>query len=116
MLIAYAYTLSCLQAEATGKLNLDPEMVQRLGLYGLSPAQCQVATAIWMSKPVVPTEAALLTLRIPIINPSRKVLSINTAPPNIRSRRLTKGNRVCLAPVDHYMARPEAMEALPMLK
>ena len=106
----------CMQAEATGKLNLDPDMVQRLGLHGLSPAHCQVATAMWMSKPIVATEAGLLALRIPIINPSRKVLSINTAPPHIRSRRVTRGNRVCLAPVDHYMARPEEMEDMPMLQ
>ena len=79
-----------LQAEATGKLNLDSEMVRRLGLHGLSPAQCQLATTIWMSKPVVPTEAALLALHIPIIRASRKVLSINTAPPHIRSRRVTR--------------------------
>ena len=89
-------------------------MVMHLGMQGLSAMQCKVATAMWMSKPVVPTEAALLALKIPIIKMSRKVVSINTAPSEVRTRRVTRCEKVCIAPVDHYMSRPDTaeMEAL----
>ena len=83
-------------------------MIMSLGLQGLSPAQCKVATAMWMTKPVVPTEAALLALQIKIIQKaSRTVISINTAPPIVRTRRVGKGNKACLAPVDKYTSRPD---------
>ncbi|GAX85816.1 hypothetical protein CEUSTIGMA_g13231.t1 [Chlamydomonas eustigma] len=50
------YTLRyAMKAEASGHLNIDPNMVTRIGLEGLSEAQCQVATATWMTKPVVAT-------------------------------------------------------------
>ena len=81
-------------------------MMARLGLEGLTPLQCKVATAMWMSKPVVPTEAALHALQIPIINKSKKIISINTAPSYVRTRRLCRNNKVCLSPVDTYMGRP----------
>ena len=95
------------QAEAYGHLNLDPDMMSRLGLEGLTPLQCKVATALWMSKPVVPNEAALHVLGIPIISKTKKIVSINTAPPWVRSKRLMKGVHVCLAPVDLYTCRPD---------
>ena len=82
-------------------------MIMSLGLQVLSPARCQVATAMWMTKPVVPTEAALLALQIKIIQKSRTVISINTAPPIVRTRRVGKGNKACLAPVDKYTSRPD---------
>lgn len=105
-----------MKAEASGHLNIDAATVVRLGLQGLSQAQCQVATAMWMTKPVVATEAALLLLRIPIVQSSQKVLSISTAPPAIRMKRVGRGNRLCYAPVDKYMARPASLEALTMLE
>ena len=83
-------------------------MMAHLGLEGLTPMQCKVATAMWMSKPVVPTEAALLALQIPIIYKSRKVVSINSAPSFVRTRRITRAEKVLLAPIDHYMGRPNA--------
>lgn len=79
----------------------------RLGLQGLTPLQCKVATAMWMSKPVVPTEAALQLLQIKIITKSKKIVCINTAPSYVRSRRVAMGNKVCMAPVDTYMGRPD---------
>ena len=85
-------------------------MMARLGLEGLTPLQCKVAVAMWMSKPVVPTEAALHALQIPIIQKSKTVISINTAPSYVRSRRVGRANKVCLAPVDTYMARPDSPE------
>lgn len=85
-------------------------MMARLGLEGLTPLQCRVATALWMSKPVVPNEAALHVLRIPIISKSKKVVSINTAPPWVRCKRLVRGGTVCLAPVDLYTSRPATPE------
>ncbi|GAX86458.1 hypothetical protein CEUSTIGMA_g13868.t1 [Chlamydomonas eustigma] len=103
-----------MKAEASSHLNIDPNMVTRLGLEGLSEAQCQVATATWMTKPVVATEAAMILLRIKMVQGSRQVISINTAPPSIRMKRMSRGNNLCMAPVDKYMARPVEMENLTM--
>jgi len=96
-----------MKAEASGFLKVNAEMVARLGLQGLTPAQCKVASALWLTKPVVPTEAALHVLRIPIVSMSKKVVSINTAPPEIRVRRVSpNSDHVCIPQVEHYMGRP----------
>lgn len=85
-------------------------MMRRLGLEGLTKLQCKVATAMWMSKPVVPTEAALHALQIPVISKSKKIISINTAPSYVRTRRLSRANKVCMAPVDTYVGRPDMVD------
>jgi len=95
-----------MKAEAIGELTIDPDMVRRLGLEGLTADQCSIASALFVSKPVVPTEAALHLLGIPVVQLTAKVISINTAPPGIRTRRITRGNRLCVAPVDKYRQRP----------
>ncbi len=95
-----------------GQLKLDPEMVKRLGMQGLTERQCKVATAMWVSKPVVPTEAALLALELPIVQRSRGVDFFNTAPPTVRTRTVLRGGTVCASPVDLYIARPPEMEGL----
>ncbi len=88
-------------------------MVQRLGLTGFSPAQCKMASAMWLMHPVVPTEAALIMSGVQIITRSRTVDTINTAPPDVRMRKVLRGKDVCMAAVDTYMARPSGMEAMP---
>jgi len=106
-----------MKTEPNGNLKVTAEMVLRLGLEGLTEAQCQVASAMWMTKPVVPTEAALLVARIPIIQASKSVVCINTAPPGIRVRRINRRSQgVCLAPVDKYMARPADLQDMTLIE
>ncbi|GAX77998.1 hypothetical protein CEUSTIGMA_g5440.t1 [Chlamydomonas eustigma] len=101
-----------MKAEASGHIGFNPDMVRRIGmgLMGcLTEAQCKLASATWVTKPVVPTEAALAMLRIPVVQCTGKVVAVNTEPPEIsayRARRAGKGDSVCLAPIDKYMARP----------
>lgn len=104
-----------MQAEAIGQLNLDTEMVHRLGIHNLSQAKCQVATASWMTTPVVETEQAMICLRIPIVQCSKVVIPISTSPPYLRTRRVVQGNIICLSPVDWYMSRPASMEKLTIM-
>lgn len=102
------------QAEALGELHLDPEMTRQLGMTGMTDTLCKVATATWVSKPVVPTEAAMTMLeKIPIVQRSRKVHFVSTSPPGLRTRAVIRGcHTACAAPVDYYMGRPVAMERL----
>jgi hypothetical protein len=102
------YTMKC---EPSGTLNLSPDLVRHLGLGHLTPQQCRLAAALWMTKPIVPTEAAVLVLGIPMVQQSRKVDAINTAPPLLRMRVAGfKFGGITTRPVDDYMNRPPAFE------
>ena len=102
-----------LQSEPSGRLIITREVVERLGL-GLTKAQCAVASAMFFSKPVVSSEAALIVSQIPIVKKSRSVHSIMTAPPGIRMRKVLRNNKLTNAPVDLYTARPEHLEDMAM--
>jgi hypothetical protein len=106
--------LLSLQAEASGFLKVDADLAKRLGLPGMTEAQCQVASALWLTHPVVPTEAALIALGIPIVQKSRKVEAIATCPPGARMRKVLRGGQVTYAPVDIYSLRPASMELVTM--
>ncbi len=102
-----------LQAEASGFITVNAKLAESLGLPGMSEAQSQVASALWLTHPVVPTEAALIVLEIPIIQKSRKVEAFVTSPPASRMRKVLPYARggVAYAPVDVYSVRPAALEA-----
>ncbi len=80
----------------------------------MTKAQCQVASALWFTKPVVSSEAALIALQIPIVKKSRTVTSFMTAPPGVRLRKVLRNNKLTNAPVDIYTARPETLDDLAM--
>ncbi len=105
-----------LKAEASGKLTIDPQMVRRLGISGLTEEECKIASALFLARPVVPTEAAMHMLHIPIVQMSTKVVSVNTSPSATRDRRVSRNNKLCLAPVDKYRSRPTSMEDLTLYK
>lgn len=105
-----------MQAEPSGILRVSPEAIDRLGLGGLSPAQRKVASAMWLTHPVVPTEASLIVMGIPIIIKSRAVNTFSTAPPESRMRQCLRGGGVNDAPVDVYCKRPTILEDIPLKK
>lgn len=88
--------------------------MDRLGLAGMSPAQKKVTAAMWLTHPVVPTEAALVTTGVQIIIKSRAVTTFSTAPPESRMRHCLKGGGVSDAPVDVYGKRPTVLEDVPL--
>lgn len=100
------YTTKC---EPHGCLNIDPNMVAKLGIPNISKQQCKLASALWMTKPVHPCEAALIMLKIPIVSQSRSVEIISTTPPISRTRRVKYGS-TSLKPIDLYCCRPIQFE------
>eukprot|EP00898_Chlorokybus_atmophyticus_P005720 jgi/Chlat1/6149/Chrsp41S05722 len=62
-----------IKSEPFGKLNLNPDAARCLGLKGMTDAELRVTSALYMSKPVSPAEAALVLLNIPIVHMSSSV-------------------------------------------
>lgn len=96
------YATKC---EPHGNLNIDPEMVAKLGIPNITKQQCKLASALWMTKPVHPSEAALIMLKIPLVTQSRKVEIISTVPALSRTRKVKYGSSA-LKPIDLYCCRP----------
>ena len=97
-----------------GNLNLTADMAKRLGLPGMTEAQCRVASALWMTKPVSPTEAALICLEIPLVKKSRAVEYFKTPPPSTRIRKVSRSRakQVYVPPVHTYIGRPAHLDGL----
>ena len=106
------YQMKC---EPTGRLRLDDEAVKTLGLGHLTKAQRRLAAALCMTKPVPPSEAALMLLGIPVVQKSRTVHFLGTVPPMLRTRRVTKWGGVTRKPVDEYLNRPPELADVPCL-
>ena len=101
-----------MKAEPVGRLVIDPEGMSQLGLHRMDAVQLTTASALILSKPVSPAEAAMICLEEPVVKASSPVDYLASAPPALRRNRVLKCNQVVPAPVDHYMARPNALEHL----
>jgi hypothetical protein len=88
---------------------VDAKLAANLGLQGLGPAQGKVVASLWLAQPVAPCEAALIGLQIPLIEKSRSVEMMGTAPPDKRLHRVMRGVECCRAAVDKYMVRPPGL-------
>ena len=96
-----------MKGEPTGHLNVDPQTMAELGLNDMSSAAG--ASALILSKPICPAEAAMIFLEEPPVQASSKVIFVPSAPPLLR-RRLIKCNQVVASPVDNYACRPASTE------
>lgn len=109
-LLKYAF-----KCEPTGSLNSNPESAKSLGLHGLTDTQLRVVSAFCLSKPVSPCEAAMALMEISIVDRSSIVVTIDLAPPELRSKIvLPSGSRssVVVHPIDKYCARSASFEAI----
>jgi hypothetical protein len=95
-------------------LRCDRELVQALGLHGLSPHQQDVVGAAILSKPVSPAEAALIMLNIPIIQGDASVAYVDTHPPPSREVMVSGFSRGTqnVSDVARYLARPDTLKHL----
>eukprot|EP00882_Tetradesmus_deserticola_P001750 GHRQ01001880.1.p1 GENE.GHRQ01001880.1~~GHRQ01001880.1.p1 ORF type:complete len:1314 (+),score=134.67 GHRQ01001880.1:549-3944(+) len=101
------YALKC---EPTGNLNLDLSTLEKLGITGLSDVQLQVASALLMSRPVSPCEAALYMLGISPVQFSASVTKIDSRMPSKRFLPVRNSSiGIIVHPVDKYCARPRAL-------
>ncbi|DBA91865.1 TPA: hypothetical protein ACH3X1_015999 [Trebouxia sp. C0004] len=102
------YSMKC---EPSGCLQLQPTALSMLGLDNLQPAQLATASALLMTKPVSPAEAALMCLQHSVVQASSTVQYINYAPPDLRRRAMLRHGQLAAHPIDKYCARPTSLES-----
>lgn len=99
--------------EPCGFLDLDIQIAKQLHFTdSVSENQLKLITGLVLQRPISPTEAAFNSLQMPVIQFSDTCHFIGSAPPELRSRIVTKANGVCIPHVDIYCARPECMQHL----
>ncbi|KAL3155152.1 hypothetical protein ABBQ38_011208 [Trebouxia sp. C0009 RCD-2024] len=98
-----------MKAEPAGHLRIDPGAMAELGLHSMSSAQLATASALILSKPICPAEAAMICLEEPAVQASASVLYIAFAPPAFR-KRILRCSQVIAAPIDLYASRPACTE------
>ena len=109
-----------MKASDTGTLDIDIDAAKSMGIDDLTDEQLKAASAMFITRPVSSTEAAMHVLGYAMIerSPNMTVRSINTAPPKRRMMTFkhkaasTSSSVINLAPVDRYTARPEALESV----
>ena len=83
------YTTKC---EPSGPINLSPDDAAHIGLHGLTEAQCKLVSAVVLSRPVSPCEAALTMVQSgpygQLVEFTFKPEVINCRPPHVRTRIL----------------------------
>ena len=101
-----------MKSEPHGPIELDKTNAERLGLQGASNSQLQLIFSLIISKPISPAEATLACLHIPIIQKSRIVRYIDSNPPILRTKLVTKFRVLGFHPIDAYCNRPIAFDSM----
>jgi hypothetical protein len=98
-----------MKCEPQGTNKLDDVNVRSLGLVDATPLQLQLISATITAKPISPTEAALSCLQIPIISKRVGVKYVDSKPPNLCTKMVTKSRILGFHPIDIYCAQPSNM-------
>ncbi len=98
-----------MKCEPQGIIKLDDISVRNLGLVDANPLQFQLISTIITIKLVSPTKATFSCLQIPIISKSVGVKYVDSKPPNLRIKIVTKSRIFRFHPIDIYCARPSNM-------
>eukprot|EP00798_Chlamydomonas_sp_ICE-L_P024357 gene24357-biopygen18818 len=99
-----------MKTEPLGKLNLDVNTAKNLGFTDLDDEQLKIISAMQLSKPVSPCEAACACLGIDMIHKSDTVTFMETSPMAMRTNTLMFCTTTSTPPVDKYCARPDSLE------
>ena len=92
-------------------LALDGAALRALGLDGISKQQAELASAVVMSRPLCPCEAALIASGNHIIECSDPVTYVDTRPPLLRTVHVKNGwAHQGNTPLALYTARPHSAE------
>jgi hypothetical protein len=94
-----------MKCEPQGIIKSYDVSARSLGLVYATPLQLQLITTI-TSKHVFPVEVAFSCLQVLIISKSVGVKYVDSKPPNLRMKMVTKSKIVELHPIDIYCARP----------
>jgi hypothetical protein len=97
-----------MKCEPQGTIKLD-DVNARKGLVDATPLQFQLISATITAKLVSLAEAALSCLQIPIISKSVGVKYLDSKPPNLHTKMVTKSRILGFHPIDIYCARPSNM-------
>jgi hypothetical protein len=98
-----------MKCEPQGTIKLDDVNVRSLGLVHATPLQLQLISTIITAKLVSLVEAAVSCLQIPIISKSVGVKYVDSKPPNLQTKMVTKFRILGFHPIDIYCVRPSNM-------
>ena len=101
-----------MKSEPHGPIQLDKTNAERLGLQGASNFQLQLIFSLIISKPISPAEATLACLHIPVIQKSRIMKYIDSTPPMLQTKLVTKSRVLGFHPIDAYCNRLIAFESM----
>jgi len=95
------------KAEPAGSLNINKSHLEALGLYDITDAQAQLASAAILARTISIGEAALVLAGIPLVSSDVDVSYVDTRCPETRTR-VCWGNHISVAASDLYFMRPVA--------
>jgi len=98
-----------MKCEPQGIIKLDEVNARSLGLVDATPLQLQLISATITTKLVFPVDIALSCLQIPIISKSVVIKYVDSEPPNLCTKMVTKSKILGFDPIDIYCARPSNM-------
>ncbi len=99
------YAMKC---ESQGIIKLD-DVHASLRLVDATDLQLQLILVTIIAKPIFPAETTLSCLQIPIISKSAGVKYVDSKPPNLHTKMVTKSKILGFHPIDIYCARPSNM-------
>jgi hypothetical protein len=93
------------KAEPIGALNFNKSHLEALGLYDITDAQAQLASAAILARTISIGEAALVLAGIPLVQADVSVTYVDTRCPETRTR-VCWGNHISVPACDSYFMRP----------
>lgn len=96
--------------------KLEQKNAKRLGFHGTSDAQPKFILSLIIARPVSPSEMTLACLQIPIVQKMSFVKYIDSKPPGLRTKLVTKSKVLGFHPIDIYCNRPYECEDMTFTK
>jgi hypothetical protein len=98
-----------MKCEPQGTVKLDDVSVRNLGLVDATLLQLQLISTTIIAKLVSPTKMTLSCLQIPIISKIVGVKYVDSKPPNLCTKMVTKSKILGFHTIDIYCVRPSNM-------
>jgi hypothetical protein len=105
-----------MKCEPHGCIKLDTKSASRLGLQNISPLQLKLISTLITPKPISPIKATLTCIQIPIVQKSIVVKYIDSRPPHLKTKLLSKSRFLGFHPIDIYKSRLSNFEYMTFYK
>jgi hypothetical protein len=99
-----------MKCEPHGTLNLDIKNAKWFGLQNASKMQLQLISILIISKHVSLEKEIFICLKIPTVQKSKNVKSIDSKPSLLQTKLVTKSKILGFHPIDIYVSRPITFE------